>query len=96
MLSGVLRSKRAAQVNIEIMRAFVRLQEILSTRKGLKRKLLALEKKYDEQFQIVYEAIRALMVEEEKHKQKIGFQVEEPKATYKAKKESPIILDLEF
>ena len=47
MLSSVLRSKRAVQVNIEIMRAFVRLREILSTHKDLKRKLLALERKYD-------------------------------------------------
>ncbi len=86
MLSSVLRSKRAVQVNIEIMRAFVKLREILSTHKDLKRKLLALEKKYDEQFQIVFEAIRALMVEEEKPKRKIGFQVEEPKAKYKREK----------
>jgi hypothetical protein len=86
MLSTVLNSERAITVNIEIMRAFVRLREILSTHKDLKRKLLALEKKYDEQFQIVFEAIRALMVEEEKPKRKIGFQVEEPKAKYKVKK----------
>ena len=86
MLSSVLRSKRAVQVNIEIMRAFVRLREILSTHKDLKRKLLALEKKYDEQFQVVFEAIKALMIEEEKPKRKIGFQIEEPKAKYKVKK----------
>ena len=60
------------------MRAFVQLREILSTHKDLKRKLLALEKKYDEQFQLVFEAIRALMKEEEKPERKIGFQVEEP------------------
>lgn len=85
MLSSVLRSKRAIQVNIEIMRAFVRLREILSTHKDLKRKLLTLEKKYDEQFQVVFEAIDDLMKEEEKPKQKIGFQVEEPKGQYKIK-----------
>ena len=86
MLSSVLNSDRAIQVNIEIMRAFVRLREILSTHKDLKRKLLTLEKKYDEQFQIVFEAIRALMAEEEKPKRRIGFQIEEPKAKYKVKK----------
>ena len=86
MLSTVLNSERAITVNIEIMRAFVRLREILSTHKDLKRKLLALEKKYDEQFQIVFEAIKALMIEDEKPKRKIGFQIEEPKAKYKVKK----------
>ncbi len=86
MLSSVLNSDKAVQVNIEIMRAFVRLREILSSHKDLKRKLLALEKKYDEQFQIVFEAIRALMKEEEKPKRKIGFKIEEPKAKYKVKK----------
>ena len=68
------------------MRAFVRLREILSTHKDLKRKLLALEKKYDEQFQVVFEAIKALMREEEKPKRRIGFQVVEPRAKYKTKK----------
>ena len=86
MLSTVLNSERAITVNIEIMRAFVRLREILSTHKDLKRKLLDLEKKYDEQFQIVFEAIKALMIEDEKPKRKIGFQIEEPKAKYKVKK----------
>ena len=62
------------------------MREILSTHKDLKRKLVALEKKYDEQFQVVFEAIRALMKEEIKPKRKIGFQVEEPKAKYKVKK----------
>ena len=68
------------------MRAFVKLREILSTHTDLKRKLLALEKKYNEQFQVVFEAIKALMSEEEKPKRRIGFQVEEPKAKYKVKK----------
>jgi hypothetical protein len=85
MLSSVLNSERAITVNIEIMRAFVRLREILSTHKDLKRKLIALEKKYDEQFQVVFEAIDVLMKEEKKPKQRIGFQVEEPKAQYKIK-----------
>jgi hypothetical protein len=61
MLSSVLRSKRAALVNIEIMRAFVRMRQILATHVDLARKLEALEKKYDAQFKVVFDAIRELM-----------------------------------
>ena len=61
MLSGVLRSKRAVQVNVEIMRAFVRLRRILASNEDLARKLAALEKKYDSQFRVVFEAIRELV-----------------------------------
>ncbi len=61
MLSSVLRSQRAVQVNIEIMRAFVRLREMVTTHKDLDRKLKALEKKYDAQFKVVFDAIRELM-----------------------------------
>ena len=61
MLSSVLRSKRAIQVNIEIMRAFVRLRRMLASHADLARKLSALEKKYDPQFKIVFDAIRELM-----------------------------------
>lgn len=86
MLSSVLNSDRAIDVNIEIMRAFVRLREILSTHKDLERKLIALEKKYDEHFKIVFDAISALMSEEEKPKQKIGFAIEESKSEYTKKK----------
>ena len=73
MLSSVLRSKRAVQVNIEIMRAFVKLRKIFSTHKDLARKLEELEKKYDQQFRIVFDAIRQLMIPEEKPKRRIGF-----------------------
>jgi len=66
MLSSVLKSKRAVQVNIEIMRAFVRLRRMLSVHKDLERKLTDLEQKYDEQFKIVFDAIRALMAPPEK------------------------------
>ena len=82
MLSSILRSKRAVQVNIEIMRAFVRLREMISSHKDLERKLAALENKYDEQFKVVFDAIRALMKETEKPKRKIGFEVKELKARY--------------
>jgi len=57
MLSSVLNSKRAVQVNIEIMRAFVRLRQIMSTHRYLARKLEALEKKYDAQFKVVFDAM---------------------------------------
>ena len=82
MLSSVLRSKRAVRVNIEIMRTFVRLRQMLTSHKGLERKLAALEKKYDKQFKVVFEAIRALMKPPEKPRKKIGFQVKEKRATY--------------
>jgi hypothetical protein len=61
MLSSVLRSPRAVQVNIAIMRAFVRLREMLMSNADLARKLIALENKYDAHFKIVFEAIRELM-----------------------------------
>jgi len=71
MLSSVLRSKRAVKVNIEIMRAFVRLREMLAAHKELERKLARLEKKYDEQFKVVFDAIRALMSPTERTKRRI-------------------------
>jgi hypothetical protein len=61
MLSSVLNSRRAIQVNIEIMRAFLRLREMLASHKDLANKLDALERKYDTQFKVVFEAIRQLM-----------------------------------
>ncbi|OGQ04707.1 MAG: DNA-binding protein [Deltaproteobacteria bacterium RIFCSPLOWO2_01_44_7] len=74
MLSSVLKSKQAVQVNVEIMRAFVRLREILGTHKDLARKLEQLEKKYDHQFKIVFDAIRELMTPPPVPlKRKIGF-----------------------
>ena len=62
MLSSVLRSSRAVQVNIEIMRAFVRLRQLISSSADLARKLAALERKYDVQFKMVFDAIRELMI----------------------------------
>ena len=61
MLSSVLRGSRAARVNIEIMRAFVRLRGILSAHADLARKMADLEKKYDERFKVVFQALRELM-----------------------------------
>jgi hypothetical protein len=82
MLSSVLRSKRAIQVNIEIMRAFVKLRQILASHSELARKLESLEKKYDTQFKIVFDAIRQLMAPAEKVPKKIGFQLREKRASY--------------
>ena len=74
MLSSVLRSKKAVLVNIEIMRAFVRLRRMISSNKELARKLNDLEKKYDSQFSVVFEAIRKLMAPDKpQKKRKIGF-----------------------
>jgi aromatic ring-opening dioxygenase LigB subunit len=73
MLSSVLRSKRAIQVNIQIMRAFIKLRKMYISHKDLKRKIAAMERKYDEQFQIVFEAIKQLIDEEKKPKRNIGY-----------------------
>jgi len=87
MLSSVLNSETAIKVNIEIMRAFVRLRRMLASHADLARKLEALEKKYDAQFKIVFDAIRQLMAPSEPQppKRRIGFVVEEPKVPYRAK-----------
>ncbi len=79
MLSSVLNSKRAIQVNVEIMRAFVRMRQLLASHKGLMQKILDMEKKYDKQFQVVFKALKQLMVEEEKPKPQIGFTTEDDK-----------------
>jgi hypothetical protein len=73
MLSSVLRSPRAIQVNIEIVRAFVRMREIVATHRDLARKLDALEKKYDGQFRVVFDAIRQLMAADARPRRRIGF-----------------------
>ena len=73
MLSRVLHSKRAVQVNIAIMRAFVQLREMITSNKGLARRLNELEKKYDGQFRVVFEAIRQLMEPPTPKPRRIGF-----------------------
>jgi hypothetical protein len=75
-------SSRAVQVNIELMRAFVRLRELMATHKDLVRRLNEMEKKYDSQFRVVFEAIRQLMAPPEPRKRKIGFLVKERAARY--------------
>ena len=84
MLSSVLNSPRAIQVNIAIMRAFVQLRTILSSHADLARKLEKLEKKYDAQFRVVFDAIRQLMTPLDRPRKHIGFHVREKSAVYRA------------
>ncbi len=79
MLSSVLRSPRAVQVNIAIMRAFVQLRQMLASNAGLARKLAALEAKYDAQFKVVFDAIRELMSNDKvMRRREIGFHTAMP------------------
>ena len=73
MLSSVLRSQRAVLVNIEIMRAFAQLRRMLGVNEELARKLQTLERKYDGQFHVVFEAIRQLMAPSRPPRRSIGF-----------------------
>lgn len=78
MLSSVLKSGRAVQVNVAIMRAFVRLRELLATHKDLARKLEEMDKKYDARFKVVFTAIKKLMQPEPvPPKRRIGFAANE-------------------
>lgn len=91
MLSSVLNSERAIQVNIVIMRVFTRLREMLETHEDSRRKLEAMEKRYDKQFRVVFDAIRGLLDAEEKPKRKIGFEVKESHAAYGKGKKSKAV-----
>lgn len=82
MLSSVLHSPRAVKVNIEIMRTFVRLRQMLTSHARLAQKLEQLEQKYDAQFKIVFDAIRQMMQPEGGDKESIGFKVEEEQEIY--------------
>lgn len=86
MLSSVLKSERAVQVNIEIMRAFVRLRELIATNRDLARRLGELEKRYDAQFKTVFDAIRQLMAPPQKTRRSIGFRVEEAGLVYQLRR----------
>jgi hypothetical protein len=86
MLSSVLKSERAIDVNVEIMRAFVRLRQMLAAHKDFAHRIADLEKKYDKQFKVVFDAIRALMTTPTSQSKPIGFQVKEKGAVYKTKK----------
>ena len=82
MLSSVLRSPRAVEVNVEIMRAFVRVREMVAGRADLVRRLDSMKRRYDKQFRVVFDAIRALIGEEAKPRRRIGF--------HRAQDESPV------
>ena len=73
MLSSVLNSKRAIQVNIQIMRTFAKLREMLASHKELRRKIEEMERKYDYQFKVVFKAIKELLEPSMKSKEPIGF-----------------------
>ncbi len=82
MLSSILNSPRAIRVNVEIMRAFVRLRRLLASHEDLARKLEELEQRYDAKFRVVFDAIRQLMAPPEKARRSIGFRVQEPRPRY--------------
>lgn len=73
MLSSVLNSERAIQVNIQIMRTFTKLRKMLMTYKDLKEKIERMEKKHDKQFRMVFEAIKLILENDQKPKRQIGF-----------------------
>ncbi len=79
MISSVLNSPMAVQVNIQIMRTFTKLREIMSQHKDLAKRLDKLEKKYDAQFKVVFDAIRQLMIPPEPKRKRIGFIQEKEK-----------------
>jgi hypothetical protein len=88
MLSSVLNSRRAIEVNILIVRAFVRLRGMMVSQKEVARKLTELEKHlqdHDEQIQAIFTAIRQLMAPKEAPKKRIGFQLKEKRAVYRAR-----------
>lgn len=82
MLSSVLNSDRAVEVNIQIMRAFVKLREMIISNKELAEKLNAMEQQYDDQFRVVFDAIRQLMSSDVIEKESIGFKVKEEVGVY--------------
>ncbi len=82
MLSTVLNSDRAIEVNIHIMRVFAKLREMIASHKDLAKKLEVLEKRYDSQFKVVFDAIRALVAHPEPKEKKIGF-IKENRAHYR-------------
>jgi hypothetical protein len=95
MLSSVLNSDRAVEVNIQIMRAFVRAREMLASNAELARKVASLERKYDSQFKVIFDAIRQLMAPPaEPQKSTIGYQTEEEKRNARALKASKKLAQL--
>ncbi len=73
MLSGILRSDKAIQINIMIMRAFVKMREMIDQNKELKARLNELENKYDQQFQVIFDALKKIIYKENEPRKPIGF-----------------------
>jgi hypothetical protein len=86
MLASVLNTPIAVQASVHVVRAFVRLRELLATHKDLARKLEELEQKYDAQFKVVFDAIRQLMALPGKARRSIGFRVEEAAPRYRVRR----------
>jgi hypothetical protein len=82
MLANVLNSERAVRVSVQVLRAFIRLRETMAAHADLARKLAEMEKKYDAQFKMVFEAIRQLMAQPETPRKRIGFMVKERRSAY--------------
>jgi hypothetical protein len=80
MLANVLNSERAAQTSVQVVRAFVRLRQMIASNADLARKLSEMEKKYDAQFRVVFDAIRQLMAPPEPKRREIGFHVKDESA----------------
>lgn len=92
MLSSVLNSNRAIEVNIAIMRVFVKLQETMVAHKELKRKMEKIENQlraHDEDIQVIFKAIQELIKAPDSPRRKIGFEVKEPKSMYGKRSKSP-------
>jgi hypothetical protein len=86
MAANILKSPIAVQMSVIVVRAFIKMREMLSGQRDLTKKLSDLERKYDHQFKVVFDAIRALMEPPEKPRKKIGFEVKEPAAGYVKKR----------
>jgi len=86
MLSSVLRSEQAVEINIAIMRTFVKLRQMLETHAKFAEKMEEMESKYDEQFRVVFEVLNELMAPPQPKRKKIGFSVREPRAKYRTRK----------
>ena len=82
MVATVLNTPRAVEVSLAVVRAFVKLREMVATHKALAEKLYAMEQKYDDQFRVVFDAIRRLMSSDAAEKESIGFKVKEEVVGY--------------
>jgi hypothetical protein len=90
MLSSVLNSERAIEVNIQIMRVFTRFRQILLSNKDLRRELEELKRVTDDRFRVVFETLDQLLSNEVRPKRKIGFKVEEKKAAYRVNRKRSV------